>query len=120
MQSENKTLSTKLAAARSAPQPEAKTVPGSAVKPRNVGVVLPGAKEAAEEMHVRQLKEDLYSDLTGLIMRGVKKGEEGEDVYDCIQTGRNGSTLPYPPYPYPSPPHPTPNSSQISCSLTLI
>ncbi|KAF2236987.1 hypothetical protein EV356DRAFT_530495 [Viridothelium virens] len=46
--------------------------------------------EAAKEAQLRQLKEDLYSDLTGLIIRGVKR-EEGEDVYDCIQTGRNGT-----------------------------
>jgi Chromosome segregation protein Csm1/Pcs1 len=36
------------------------------------------------------LKEDMYSDLTGLIIRGVKR-TEGGDAYDCIQTGRNGS-----------------------------
>lgn len=30
--------------------------------------------------------------MTGLILRDVKRKEErGEDVYDCIQTGRNGS-----------------------------
>jgi hypothetical protein len=46
-----------------------------------------GAGQAA------QLKEDLYGDLTGLIIRGVKR--EGEDdTYDCIQTGRNGSKYP--------------------------
>ncbi|KAF2181330.1 hypothetical protein K469DRAFT_713752 [Zopfia rhizophila CBS 207.26] len=88
-QNENKTLSTKLAAARSSAPPETKNAPGSAVKPRSV--VLPGSAEAAKEAQIRQLKEDLYSDLTGLIVRGVKKGEEGEDVYDCIQTGRNGT-----------------------------
>jgi hypothetical protein len=37
-----------------------------------------------------QMKEDLYGDLTGLIVRAVKK-DGGEDVFDCIQTGRNGS-----------------------------
>lgn len=39
---------------------------------------------------IAQLKVDLYGDLTGLIVRSVKKTEEG-DTYDCIQTGRNGS-----------------------------
>ncbi|OCK93324.1 uncharacterized protein K441DRAFT_566274 [Cenococcum geophilum 1.58] len=87
-QSENKILSTKLAAARSSQPPESKTVPGSAVKQRSV--VLPGSAEAAKETQIRQLKEDLYSDLTGLIVRGVKRGDS-EDVYDCIQTGRNGT-----------------------------
>ena len=52
---------------------------------RSVG---PGANDAQKEM---KMKENLYSDLTGLIIRGVKR-KEGEDEYDCIQTGRNGST----------------------------
>ncbi|KAK5105770.1 hypothetical protein LTR62_002170 [Meristemomyces frigidus] len=43
--------------------------------------------EAAKEA---KMKENLYSDLTGLIIRGVKR-KEGEDEYDCIQTGRNGT-----------------------------
>ena len=90
VQTENKILSTKLAAARSSQPPESKTVPGSAVKQRSV---LPGSAEAAKEAQIRQLKEDLYSDLTGLIVRGVKRGDS-EDVYDCIQTGRNGSKCP--------------------------
>lgn len=46
----------------------------------------------ASDAQKRVLKEELYSDLTGLIVRDVKRREEqGEDVYDCIQTGRNGS-----------------------------
>jgi hypothetical protein len=49
-----------------------------------------GSAEAAHAAQVAQLKEDLYSDLTGLILRGVEIGSEA-DVYDCIQTGRNGS-----------------------------
>jgi hypothetical protein len=95
-QNENKTLSTKLAAARSSAPPEPKTVPGSAVKSRPIAGGLPGAAGVAKDVQIRQLKEDLYSDLTGLIIRGVKKGEEGEDVYDCIQTGRNGSMFHHP------------------------
>jgi regulator of replication initiation timing len=90
-QKESKTLATKLAAARSSAPPDAKTVPGSAVKPRSTGVVLPGTAEAAKEAQLRQSKIDLYSDLTNLVIVGVKKGEDGEDVYDCLQTGRNGS-----------------------------
>ncbi|KAF2138062.1 uncharacterized protein K452DRAFT_353292 [Aplosporella prunicola CBS 121167] len=77
-QTEIKSLNTKLAA----------TLPGSAVKAQRT--VMVGSAEAAKEAQIRQLKEDLYSDLTGLIVRGVKRGEE-EDVYDCIQTGRNGT-----------------------------
>ena len=50
-----------------------------------------GSAEAAHAAQVAQLKEELYADLTGLILRGVERTED-EDVYDCIQTGRNGST----------------------------
>ena len=52
--------------------------------------VMVGSVEAAQAAQVAQLKEDLYSDLTGLILRGVDIGSEA-DTYDCIQTGRNGS-----------------------------
>lgn len=90
-QKENKTLTTKLAAVRAAAPTEPKNVPGSAVKPRAPGVVLPGAAEAAKEAQINRQKIDLYSDLTNLVIIGVKKGESGEDVYDCLQTGRNGS-----------------------------
>lgn len=91
-QNENKTLSNKLAAARSSTQPEQKTVPGSAVKARSNGVVLPGTAEAAKEAQLAKQKVDLYSDLTNLVILGMKHDEEG-DVYDCLQTGKNGSTL---------------------------
>lgn len=93
-QNENKTLSSKLAAARTAGPSEAKNIPGSAVKPRTTGVVLPGTAEAAKEAQLAKQKVDLYSDLTNLIILGMKKNEDDEDVYDCLQTGRNGSKLP--------------------------
>lgn len=91
-QSESKTLSSKLAAARSSTQPEPKHVPGSAVKPRTNGVVLPGTIEAAKEAQLAKQKVDLYSDLTNLVVLGMKRNEDDEHVYDCLQTGRNGST----------------------------
>lgn len=96
-QNENKTLSTKLTAARSSVPAENKNVPGSAVKSRPTGVVLPGTAEAAKEAQVKKHMIDLYSDLTNLVIVGVKKGEDDQgrdlDVYDCLQTGRNGSML---------------------------
>lgn len=66
--------------------------PGSAIRGRTPAArnVLVGTAEATHAAHVAQLKEDLYSDLTGLILRSVEMGSEA-DVYDCIQTGRNGS-----------------------------
>jgi regulator of replication initiation timing len=91
-QNESKTLSNKLAAARSQ-QPETKNVPGSAVKARSNGIVLPGTAEAAKEAQLSKQKVDLYSDLTNLVILGMKRNDDEEDVYDCLQTGRNGSTL---------------------------
>ncbi|KAF1843303.1 uncharacterized protein K460DRAFT_291009 [Cucurbitaria berberidis CBS 394.84] len=89
-QGESKTLSNKLAAARAAP-PEPKNVPGSAIKNRSNGVVLPGAAETAKEAQLAKQKIDLYSDLTNLVVLGMKRNEHEEDVYDCLQTGRNGT-----------------------------
>jgi regulator of replication initiation timing len=97
-QNESKTLSSKLAAARSSVQPESKNVPGSAVKARTAGVVLPGTAEAQKEATLAKQKVDLYSDLTNLVVLGVKRSEDEEDVYDCLQTGRNGSKLNHMPY----------------------
>lgn len=82
---ENKTLNTKLAASRAAEAALVK-VPGSAVKANSQGM---RNAVSSEVIQTAQMKEDLYSDLTGLIVRGVKHGKE--DVYDCLQTGRNGS-----------------------------
>lgn len=83
---ENKTLSTRLAASRSAEAALAKA-PGSAVKVNG-----PGMRNGANSdvIQAAQMKEDLYTDLTGLIVRGVKTDDK-EDVYDCLQTGKNGS-----------------------------
>ncbi|KAF2223757.1 chromosome segregation protein Csm1/Pcs1-domain-containing protein [Elsinoe ampelina] len=90
---EIKSLTAKLEAAREAARKaasEAAKMPGSAIKSRdhstrnnlNTGN-LDSAKEAA-------LKEEIYRDLTGLIINSVKR-KDGEDEYSCIQTGRNGT-----------------------------
>lgn len=92
-QSETKALHTKLAAARNtaASLEGASKVPGSAIKggPANRANAAANA-EAAQAAQLAQLKEDLYSDLTGLIIRDVKD-KDSDHVYDCIQTGINGS-----------------------------
>ncbi|KAI4198875.1 MAG: hypothetical protein LQ350_005024 [Teloschistes chrysophthalmus] len=93
-QNENKVLQAKLSSARSASSAiesaNAKT-PGSAMKGNGtVRTVMVGSAEAAQAAQVAQLKEDLYRDLTGLLVLGVEKGNE-VDVFDCIQTGRNGT-----------------------------
>ena len=86
-QNEVKSLQAKLAAARSTsessrtPARDAKSLASS--KPI-------AATCTSEAVQIAQMKEELYSDLTGLIVRGAKRGDDG-DTYDCIQTGRNGS-----------------------------
>ena len=92
-QNEIKALQAKLAASRSASasvESANSKNPGSALKNGHVRTIMVGSAEAAQAAQVAQLKEDLYSDLTGLIVRGVKRTDQG-DIYDCIQTGRNGS-----------------------------
>lgn len=88
-QNEIKTLQAKLAAARSS----SVAAEGSRTPARDPKTTVTSrsiAVNSSEAMQQAQLKEELYSDLTGLIVRGVKRGEDG-DTYDCIQTGRNGS-----------------------------
>lgn len=91
-QSEIKALQTKLAAARNtAASLEATKVPGSAIKGGAVNRATAAATaEAAQVAQLAQLKEDLYTDFTGLIIRDVKN-RETDHLYDCIQTGVNGS-----------------------------
>lgn len=96
-QNENKALQAKLANSRSASavvESLGTRTPGSTLRARRElqggRTIMVGSAEAAQAAQAAQLKEDLYSDLTGLIMRGVERGAES-DIYDCIQTGRNGS-----------------------------
>jgi chromosome segregation ATPase len=90
-ENEIKALQAKLAAARTSSLENTNTkAPTSAVKAKAQRPAMIGTAEAVQAAQCAQMKEDLYSDLTGLIIRGVKKTDEG-DTYDCIQTGRNGS-----------------------------
>ncbi|PKY04511.1 hypothetical protein P168DRAFT_327450 [Aspergillus campestris IBT 28561] len=92
-QTEVKALQTKLAAARNTAasiENAAAKAPGSAVKGGNNRAIAAVSAEAAQAATVAQLKEDLYSDLTGLIIRDVKQ-READCLYDCIQTGVNGT-----------------------------
>ncbi|KAJ4314131.1 hypothetical protein N0V84_009065 [Fusarium piperis] len=86
--SEIKTLSTKLAAVRSGDVNS--RVPGSAMKTGGLANRTAQAEAAHAAQATAQAKEDLYADLTGLILRGLRQ-EDVEDVFDCIQTGRNGT-----------------------------
>lgn len=91
-QNEAKSLIARLDAAKKAATSAGPQIPGSAVKNHRDnlnrsqmgGSNLDSAKQAV-------LKEELYRDLTGLIINSVKR-KDGEDEYSCIQTGRNGST----------------------------
>jgi hypothetical protein len=90
-QSEVKALQTKLAAARNTTaslENAAAKVPGSAIKNNRANRAADA--EAAQAAHLAQLKEELYSDLTGLVILDVKK-RESDHLYDCLQTGVNGS-----------------------------
>ncbi|KAF4340362.1 chromosome segregation pcs1 [Fusarium beomiforme] len=87
-EAEIKTLSTKLAAVRSGnTNPR---VPGSAIKASGPANRTAQAEAAHAAQAIAQAKENLYADMTGLIMRGVKQEDIG-DTFDCIQTGRNGT-----------------------------
>jgi hypothetical protein len=90
--SEIRSLNLKLTAARNAEAAAtaAAKVPGSAIKGASGAASRLAAANASEATLAAQKKEDLYGDLTGLIVRSVKR-EGGEDMFDCIQTGRNGS-----------------------------
>ncbi|KAI9888146.1 MAG: hypothetical protein M1823_000081 [Watsoniomyces obsoletus] len=107
-ETENKNLSAKLAASRASAAAAAASqttdnrtnTSNSAIKRNGIGnggnALMNGnnasnAAAAAEVARIAQTKENLYSDLTGLILPNVKKTEEGDVVVDCIQTGRNGS-----------------------------
>ncbi|KAJ3489625.1 hypothetical protein NLG97_g5958 [Lecanicillium saksenae] len=80
---QNKALNVRLAASRATP---GNAIPSSAVK----GNAAKAWTGQSEMVHAAHAKEDLYADLTGLIIQGMKQ-EETEDVFDCIQTGRNGT-----------------------------
>ncbi|RMZ87635.1 hypothetical protein DV736_g5143, partial [Chaetothyriales sp. CBS 134916] len=85
-QNEIKALQAKLAAARaSSVTAEGRTPARESKKETRLALV-----PASEAVQMAQMKEELYSDLTGLIVRNVKRSADG-DTYDCIQTGRNGT-----------------------------
>ncbi|KAK4204877.1 chromosome segregation protein Csm1/Pcs1-domain-containing protein [Triangularia verruculosa] len=92
---EIKALNMKLTAARNAEaaansRSATIQVPGSAMK-KTLGIGPRGAGQQAQEATLSaQRKEDLYADLTGLIVRGVNVQTDAVE-FDCLQTGRNGT-----------------------------
>ncbi|RMZ80167.1 hypothetical protein DV737_g3088, partial [Chaetothyriales sp. CBS 132003] len=85
-QNEIKALQAKLAAARASSVAAEGRTPARESKKETRPALVP----ASEAVQMAQMKEELYSDLTGLIVRSVKRSAAG-DTYDCIQTGRNGT-----------------------------
>ncbi|KAM3420159.1 hypothetical protein BST61_g3458 [Cercospora zeina] len=86
-ENEVKALEAKLNAARqqiSNTAQETKILEAAAKKNSNISI------NQSETQKEAKMKENLYADLTGLIISGVKR-HEGEDIYNCIQTGRNGT-----------------------------
>lgn len=86
-QNEVKSLEAKLMAARQQVANAANEAKAHEVaKKQNTSISV----NVAEAQKEAKMKENLYADLTGLIIANVKRNES-EDIYDCIQTGRNGS-----------------------------
>ena len=86
LQAEVKTLQAKLAATRA--QSETAGNSKAASSAGNNGTK--GSK--LDDAQAMKMKEELYCDLTGLMIHSVKR-LDGEDIFDCMQTGRNGSKL---------------------------
>ncbi len=63
----------------------------SSAHPTTAAAAASAARALQACSQTAQLKEDLYGDLTGLLVRSAKRDAAGRELYDCIQTGRNGS-----------------------------
>jgi len=87
VQNEVKTLQAKLASTRAQSESavNSKTLSNTASNNTKAGKL--------DDAQVMKMKEELYCDLTGLMIHSIKR-VDGEDIFDCMQTGRNGSKLP--------------------------
>lgn len=96
-QNENKVMSTKLVQAQAQTRAQVQRnnaqVSGSAVKPGYRGPLgNPKTNTGVDDTWLARVKEDLYADLSGLIIINAKK-EKNQNVFKCVQTGTNGCTL---------------------------
>lgn len=96
-QNESKVMSTKLVQAQAQAQAQGQRnnaqVSGSAVKPGYRGPLgNPKTNTGVDDTWLARVKEDLYADLSGLIIVNAKK-EKNLNVFKCVQTGTNGCTL---------------------------
>ena len=55
--------------------------------------ILSARLSAQSQGNTSQLREELHSDLSGLVFRSVER-EMGNTIFDCLQIGRNGSIPP--------------------------
>jgi hypothetical protein len=53
-------------------------------------IVLNARLAAGAQSNAAQLREELHSDLSGLVFRSVER-VKSTTVFDCLQIGRNGS-----------------------------
>lgn len=91
---EIKSLGAKLEAARkSAAEHTTASTRTPGFKDRQAAAAAAAAPRGTASSEDAYLKEELYRDLTGLIINSVKRRDQ-ENEFNCIQTGRNGSTLP--------------------------
>lgn len=84
---EIKALEAKLIAARQQISNSAADAKAQELAAKKAGPIASSIADSAKEA---KMKENLYADLTGLIISSIKRAD-GEDTYNCIQTGRNGS-----------------------------
>jgi hypothetical protein len=90
VQNEVKTLQAKLVATRAQSESAVAAAKASMSKGSANSSTNSAQGGKIDEAKAWKMKEDLYTDLTGLMIHSVKR-VDGEEVFDCIQTGRNGS-----------------------------
>jgi hypothetical protein len=92
-QKENQVLAAKLTAAKQVTAP----MPGSAVKSNAIGRgIIPSSGSTGNQDWMLAAKENLYGDLTNLVIMSVKQEGDGK-LFECLQTGTNGSESSHPP-----------------------
>jgi hypothetical protein len=72
-------------------QEELQRANSALVKETSQNEVLSARLTSRSQAATAQLREELHSDLSGLIFRNVER-VNGNTVFDCLQIGRNGST----------------------------
>jgi len=74
-------------------QEELQRANSALAKETSQNAILSARLSARSQGNTAQLREELHSDLSGLIFRTVER-EKGNTIFDCLQIGRNGSISP--------------------------